>query len=99
LKNSREKEEERESHQYFTIGTRCWSPLSLFVALIIYYDMIGERLILILCGKAISRRLLISFCQSVYLSSNHYHQTILLSFFQELFLVLTVPFIEQTNVY
>jgi hypothetical protein len=39
---------------------------SLFVALIIHYDMIGERLILFLCGKAISL-FLISFCLSVYL--------------------------------
>ncbi len=63
------KTQERESHQYFTIGTRCWLPLflSLFVALIIYYDMIGERLILFLCRKTISLLLLISFCLSIYL--------------------------------
>ena len=52
-------ERKKESYQYFTIGSRCRWRFSLFlslfffVALIIHYDMIGERLILIQCGKAI----------------------------------------------
>lgn len=49
----------------------------LFVALIIYYDMIGERLILLLCRKAISLRLLISYGLSIYLIPAH-HSIIIL---------------------
>ena len=80
LKNSREKERERERERAINIllsllaTSRVPLPLSfsvLFVVLIIYYDMIGERLILLLYRKVIFLRLLISYALSIYLIPIH----------------------------
>ena len=63
----------------------------LIIPWIIHYDMIGERLILFLSGKAI-----FSFSALFSLVGLSYkHQAILLSFFQELSVTLTVLFILQ----
>ena len=82
-KPKRESEWERAINVLLSVLVvdRCSPSLSLFVALIIHYDMIGERLILLLCGKAIFLSFVrvlcpISFYQFAYLMTTirfYYH--------------------------